>query len=372
MKLQQTIGILGGGQLARMTIAAAMQYGIRVKVLDKSADAPAAQYASEFTEGNPQDQAVAVAFAAGCDAVTIDSEHVSAAALSELAQQGVRVFPSGAALATIQNKCRQKEFFAAHKIPTARFRVVPSLDALRAQPPEFPAIQKKATAGYDGQGVMLLATEADLARAFDGESLLEERVAIAKEIAVIVATDLQGQRVTYDPVEMVFDGVRNILKYQICPADISEDQARHARAIALLAAEKLGIRGLLAVEMFINTAGEILVNEMAPRPHNSGHHTIEAAATSQYENLVRILTGMPLGDAATTTPSLMMNLLGPENGREAEFSAIISRALRMPYVHVHLYGKKDIRPYRKLGHITLTGEADQILVTYRQLTGGEQ
>lgn len=367
MNLKFTIGILGGGQLARMTIAAAMQFGIRVKVLDRSADAPAASYTSAFVCGDPQNFDTVMAFAEGCDAVTIDSEHVNADALSELASAGIVVTPSGAALKTIQNKCRQKEFFAAQKIATAPFRIVQSLAALHARPPEFPVIQKRATAGYDGQGVRLLNGAAELAGAFEGESLIEERVSIAKEIAVMVAVDRQGQRVIYDPVEMVFDGARNILKYQICPAEISDDQARHARALALLTAEKLGIQGLLAVEMFITTAGEMLVNEMAPRPHNSGHHTIEAAATSQYENLVRILAGLPLGAATTTRPSLMLNLLGPEKGAEQQYELVVTKALRMENAYVHLYGKTELRPFRKMGHITLTGPSDMLIRQYREL-----
>lgn len=367
MNLKFTIGILGGGQLARMTIAAAMQYGIRVKVLDHSSDAPAANYTSAFSCGDPHHFATVMAFAEGCDAVTIDSEHVNADALIALAEKGVFVTPSGAALKIIQNKCRQKEFFAAEKIPTAPFQVVPSLAALKAAPPAFPVIQKRATAGYDGQGVLLLQDESELDRAFDGESLIEERVAIDKEIAVMVAVDRHGQRVIYDPVEMVFDGTRNILKYQICPADMPEEKARHARALALLAAEKLGIQGLLAVEMFITTAGEIIVNEMAPRPHNSGHHTIEAAETSQYENLVRILAGLPLGEAVTTKPSLMLNLLGPEKGAERQYDLVVTKALRMENAFIHLYGKTELRPFRKMGHITLTGPRERLIRQYREL-----
>ena len=369
MNLKFTIGILGGGQLARMTISAAMQYGIRVKVLDRSSDAPVANYTCAFTCGDPQDFATVMAFAEGCDAVTIDSEHVNADALVALAAQGIIVAPFGAALKTIQNKCRQKEFYAAHDLPTAPFQVFASRDELAAAPLEFPIIQKKATAGYDGQGVLLLKSQADLEKAFEGESLVEHKIDIAREIAVIVATDRQGANVIYDAVEMVFDTAKNILKYQVCPADLSAQQLEAARSLALAVATKLGSVGLLAVEMFLTRGGELLINEMAPRPHNSGHHTIEAAATSQYENLVRILAGLPLGASTTTRPSLMLNLLGPEKGAEQEYALLVTKALRMENAYVHLYGKTELRPFRKMGHITLTGPQEQLIRQYRELSG---
>lgn len=364
----QTIGILGGGQLARMTLEAAMRFGAHCHVLDKNADAPAAAYTRYFTQGDALDFDTVMRFGAACDVVTIDSEHVNAAALTALAASGKRVYPSGEVLATIQNKCRQKEFLAARSIPTAKFRVFASRAALKEAKLDFPCVQKMATAGYDGYGVKVLQSAADLDTAFDGESLIEEKIDIAKEIAVIVATAENGKFVVYEAVEMVFDPQRNILSYQICPAQIEGGLLQRAAAIATNAAAQLGVRGLIAVEMFLTQSGEILVNEMAPRPHNSGHHTIEAAATSQYENLVRILLNLPLGNAETTSPSLMMNLLGPEAGREKEFAAMIARAQGMPGVRVHWYGKKDLRPFRKLGHITLTGGKAEILQTYRRLT----
>lgn len=367
MNLNFTIGILGGGQLARMTIAAAMQYGIRVKVLDRNADAPAASYSSAFVCGDPQDFDTVMAFAIGCDAVTIDSEHVNADALVELAAKGLIVAPAGKALKTIQNKCRQKEFFVAHNLPTAPFRIFASRAELVSAALNFPVIQKKATAGYDGQGVMLLASAADLGRAFDGESLIEEKISIAREIAVIVATDLAGAHVVYDAVEMVFDPAKNILKYQISPAELSGKELKAAHELALSAATKLGSVGLLAVEMFLTTGGNLMINEMAPRPHNSGHHTIEAAATSQYENLVRLLAGLPLGAATTTRPSLMLNLLGPEKGAEKQYELVVTKTLRMENAYVHLYGKTELRPFRKMGHITLTGPREQLIRQYQEL-----
>ncbi|MBX3720810.1 MAG: 5-(carboxyamino)imidazole ribonucleotide synthase [Turneriella sp.] len=364
----QTIGILGGGQLARMTLEAAMRFGVHCHVLDKNADAPAVPYTRYFTQGDALDFDTVMRFGAACDVVTIDSEHVNAAALIALAASGKRVYPSGAVLATIQNKCRQKEFLAARHIPTAKFRVFASRAELKQAKLDFPCVQKMATAGYDGYGVKVLQSAADLDTAFDGESLIEEKIDIAKEIAVIVATAENGKFVVYEAVEMVFDPQRNILSYQICPAQIEGGLLQRAAAIATNAAAQLGVRGLIAVEMFLTQSGEILVNEMAPRPHNSGHHTIEAAATSQYENLVRILLNLPLGSAETTSPSLMMNLLGPEAGREKEFAAMIARAQGMPGVRVHWYGKKDLRPFRKLGHITITGERAELLKQYSALT----
>jgi 5-(carboxyamino)imidazole ribonucleotide synthase len=351
-----------------MTLEAAMRLGVRCHILDKNPEAPAAPYTRYFTAGDTQDFDTVLRFSQACDVITIDSEHVNAAALVEIGRQGKFTTPQGNVLAVIQNKCRQKEFLQAHNIPTAPFKNFAEKSELLAIQWDFPLIQKKATAGYDGNGVKLLTSAADLAKAFDGESLIEEKISIAKEIAVIVATDRHGNRKVYDPVEMVFDTQKNILKYQICPAEISPEDTRLSQACALRAAEKLGIRGLLAVEMFITTMGEILVNEMAPRPHNSGHHTIEAAATSQYENLVRILLDLPIGSVATTQPSLMLNLLGPEKADEAVYQDLVETALITANAHVHDYGKKDLRPFRKLGHITFTGERDKLLEQYAALT----
>lgn len=368
MKILNDIAILGGGQLARMTIEAAMRLGVRCHVLDKNAEAPAAAYTKRFVQGDPMHAETVLGFAAQAHAVTIDSEHVSAAALESLKAAGKFVAPQGKVLEIIQNKCRQKEFLAQGKFPTAKFQVAQNKAALKSLPLQFPVVQKTATSGYDGYGVRLLSGAHDIETAFDGESLIEEKIAIAKEIAVIVASDRHGNRVAYDAVEMVFDKQRNILKYQLCPAEISAEVATRATELALSAARALGIVGLVAVEMFLTEQGDILINEMAPRPHNSGHHTIEAAATSQYENLVRILTDLPLGSPETTAPSLMLNLLGPEVGKESVYNTMIEKALKMPNAHVHLYGKKDMRPFRKLGHITLVGDRNTLIRQYETLT----
>lgn len=368
MKRVHEIAILGGGQLARMTIGAAMPWGVRCHVLDKNREAPAAPFTQYFTEGNPQDFETVMRFAAHADAVTIDSEHVDAAALEALASETCLVAPQGQILQIIQNKCRQKEFLRSHGFPTAHFLTAPNREALATLPLHFPVVQKAATAGYDGYGVKILESAADLQSAFDGESLLEEKVAIAKELSVIVASDSKGNRIAYDAVEMVFDQKRNILKYQLSPAELSANLATRAAELALSVAETLRIVGLLAVEMFLTDKGELLINEMAPRPHNSGHHTIEAAATSQYENLVRILAKLPLGSPETTAPSLMLNLLGPEPDKMAEWQKTIEKALALPNAHVHLYGKRDMRPYRKLGHITLVGERNTLIRQYEMLT----
>lgn len=368
MKFPQEIAILGGGQLARMTIGAAMRWGVRCRVLDKSREAPAASFTPYFNEGNPQDFETVMRFAATASAVTIDSEHVNAEALVALESKNCLVVPQGRVLQIIQNKCRQKEFLRNNGFPTANFFTAKNREELQTLPLQFPVVQKAATSGYDGYGVKILESVADLASCFDGESLLEEKVAIAKELAVIVASDSKGNRVAYDAVEMVFDKKRNILKYQICPAELSAGLTTRATELALSVAESLHVVGLLAVEMFLTEGGELIINEMAPRPHNSGHHTIEAAATSQYENLVRILTGLPLGSPETTAPSLMLNLLGPEPDKVAHWIATIEKALTLPNAHVHLYGKRDMRPYRKLGHITLLGERNTLIRQYETLT----
>lgn len=367
MKLPGDIAILGGGQLARMTVQAAMRLAVRCRVLDKDKDAPAAFYTQSFTQGNPLDKEAVLRFVENQSAVTIDSEHVNADALTELETKEALVAPQGSVLKIIQNKCLQKKFLEKRAFPTARFQCAKDKAALKAMQINYPFVQKSALAGYDGQGVQVIETAADLENAFEGESLIEEKISIAKEIAVIVASDCNGKRIAYDAVEMVFDKKRHILKYQLCPAEIPAHLATHAAELALEAAAALKIQGLLAVEMFLTEKGELLINEMAPRPHNSGHHTIEAAATSQYENLVRILTGLPLGSPETTAPSLMLNLLGPENERVESWNAMVTAALKMPNAHVHLYGKKDMRPFRKLGHITLVGERNTLIRQYETL-----
>ncbi|MBV6492399.1 MAG: N5-carboxyaminoimidazole ribonucleotide synthase [Turneriella sp.] len=352
-----------------MTIAAAMRLGVRCRVLDKDPNAPAALYTSAFKEGDARDFETVVTFANGCDALTIDSEHVSAEALSALEAKGLFTVPQGNILTIIQNKCRQKEFFEKQQIPTAPFKTYKNKEDLLSHLWDLPFIQKKATAGYDGSGVQLIQCEEDLKEVFDGESLVEKKISIAKEIAVIVVTDRRGNFVHYDPVEMVFDAKKNILRYQLCPADIGAKLAKEAQRLAVHVAKKLGVVGLLAVEMFLTTDGELLVNELAPRPHNSGHHTIEGAATSQYENLLRVLLDLPLGNAATTTPTLMLNLLGPQLGHEKEFENLIAKSLAIPHASLHWYGKKDMRPFRKLGHITLCGDKASLLSTYNNLLG---
>jgi 5-(carboxyamino)imidazole ribonucleotide synthase len=370
MKLQRTIGILGGGQLARMTIESAMRLGIRCKVLDRSSDAPAAHYTDGFVIGDPRDLDVAMKFASDCDVVTIDSEHVSAEALTRLEAQGKLAAPQGRVLRIIQNKCLQKDFISDHGFPTARYKKIAHIGELKNLPIDFPIVQKKATAGYDGYGVQVITTSQGLSAAFEGESLVEEKINILKELSVIVASDAAGNRVAYDAVEMVFDNERNILKFQLCPADISAAVAEKAQRLALEVAEALQIVGLVAVEMFLTVGDELLINELAPRPHNSGHHTIEAAATSQYENLVRILAGLPLGATTRTQDSLMLNVLGPAEGGMVALENAIEPYFKLPHAHVHLYGKTEIRPFRKLGHITLTGERAALVREFEAMRAG--
>ena len=370
MSLYPDIHVLGGGQLGLMLSQAAQNMGIHCHVLDRSVDAVGRRATPYFTQGDPQSEAAVLAFAQNAKILTFETEHVSVAAMRELEAQGIFVAPQSSVLEKIQNKVLQKQFYVSHAIPTAAFTIFDSKEKLSNARLNFPCIQKSALSGYDGYGVKLLQSETDLKSAFEGLSLVEEKVSIQKELAIIVARDLSGNIVTYDPVEMVFDGARNILLYQIAPARIDSKVAERARELAIAVSEAFQITGLLAVEMFWTIDDKLLVNEVAPRPHNSGHHTIEAYSISQYEMLIRILMREKIIQPILRKSSLMMNILGFETDSETKIRALTSRAMAHPDVHIHYYGKSDLRAFRKLGHITIMADDEKKLIeTYRAIRG---
>ncbi|MGB3617100.1 MAG: 5-(carboxyamino)imidazole ribonucleotide synthase [Catalinimonas sp.] len=351
-----TIGVLGGGQLGRMLLQAGIDLNLRFHVLDPDAKAPCRGIAHKFTQGKLQDYFTVCNFGLKADLITIEIEHVDALALEWLAEQGKQVFPSPAVVKLVQDKRAQKQFYRDHDIPTADFVLTENRADVAARADFLPAFHKLGKAGYDGRGVQHLATADDLTAAFDAPGVLEKRVEIAKEISVIAARRPNGEVRLYPPVEMVFHPEANLVEYLFAPADLDEAVCDEVNRQAERVVTAMGVVGLLAVELFVDRAGKVLVNEVAPRPHNSGHHTIEANVTSQYEQHLRAILDLPLGSPATVRHAAMVNLLGaPGHTGPAHYEGLAD-VLAMPGAHVHLYGKQQTKPFRKMGHVTLVGE----------------
>jgi 5-(carboxyamino)imidazole ribonucleotide synthase len=350
-----------------MMLQAAADIDVRLHILDPAADAPCARMAPYFTQGSFADHDTVLAFGKGKDVLTVEIEHVATEALEQLEAKGVKVYPQPRALRVIQDKGVQKQFYADHGIPTAPFTLVEG----KAGITQFPVVQKMRTGGYDGKGVQILKSEADLEKAFDVPSVLEELVPFEKEISVIVARNPQGQIEAFPPVEMVFNPVANLVEFLFSPANISEEVAERARQIALKTAEALDIVGLLAIEMFLLADGTILVNEMAPRPHNSGHQTIEGNLTSQYQQHLRAILNLPLGATDAVMPSAMVNLLGAEGHTGSVRYVGLEEAMAMPGVYPHIYGKSTTKPFRKMGHVTVihphAEECQQLALKVKEL-----
>lgn len=349
------VGILGGGQLGRMLIQAAIDLNTYICVMDGDAEAPCKNLAHEFVHGSLTDFDAVYNFGKGVDVLTIEIEHVNVDALKKLEAEGVRVYPQPAVIEVIQDKRLQKQFYAANHIPTSDFVLTDTLEDVQNHIHFLPAFQKLGKSGYDGRGVQRLSSEADLPKAFAEPGLLEKAVDFEKEISVIVARSASGEIKTFPVVELVFHPVYNLVEYLFAPADISADIARQADQIARTVAEKLQIAGLLAVEMFLTREGQILVNEVAPRPHNSGHHTIKANYTSQFEQHLRAILDLPLGDTQTKSHAAMVNLLGEAGHQGDVYYKGMNEVLAVSGVYPHLYGKKITKPFRKMGHVTILG-----------------
>lgn len=350
------IGILGGGQLGSMLVRHAIDYGLHVSVLDKDPDAPCARYTPHFTCGDPAAYDDVMSFGSGLDIITIERENVNTKALRALEKMGVKVFPSPDVIEIIQDKFVQKSFLATHGIPVVPGISVSGRAELQQYADRLPACLKKRRNGYDGYGVMVLKQVNDIENAFDEPAVLEDLVDIAHEISVIVSRNEAGAIECYDPVMMIFNKERMVLDFQLCPADISRQQTIEASNLAIRIAQVLDLVGILAVEMFITTDGKLLVNELAPRPHNSGHHTIEGCTTSQYEQQLRAILGLPPGEAKLKNSSVMINILEPAAMRSERMEEAIRSLLGLGAVHLHWYGKKGSRSGRKIGHITITDQ----------------
>lgn len=349
---QQKLGVIGGGQLGRMLIQSAIDFNISVSVLDPDKEAPCS-FLADFHQGKLTDFDTVLVFGASCDILTIEIENVNTAALKELVKQGKKVFPQPEVIELIQDKRTQKQFFADYRIPTADFLLVENKSEVLQNAHFLPAVNKLGKEGYDGRGVQLLRSTEDLDKAFDSPGLLEKLIDFEKEIAVIVARNEQGDIVSYPAVEMVFHPEKNLVEYLFSPAALPGNVLQDADRIARKVIKSLNMVGLLAVEMFVTKDGKVLVNEVAPRPHNSGHQSIEANVTSQYEQHLRAIFNLPLGACNMMLPSAMVNLLGEDgyNGK-AQYKGF-EEVVKIQGIHVHLYGKRITKPFRKMGHVTI-------------------
>jgi 5-(carboxyamino)imidazole ribonucleotide synthase len=347
------LGVLGGGQLGKMLLAETQKFDIYTCILDSSNEAPCAQICNEFHQGNLMDFDTVYNFGKKVDLLTIEIEHVNIDALIKLEKEGLNIYPQPSILQIIQHKGKQKDFFKENNIPTATHKRFSSLSALKKEALPYPFVWKSAQFGYDGTGVKIVRNENDLNSLPDNESITEALIPFKNELAVIVARNKNGEIKTYPVVEMEFHPEANQVEYVICPARISEEVAKKAIKIALKIAETFGNIGLLAVELFQTEADEILVNEVAPRTHNSGHYSIEASYTNQFEQHLRSILNLPLGNTDSKVAGIMVNLVGEEGFSGDVIYKNIEKILEMKGVTPHIYGKKQTRPFRKMGHVTI-------------------
>jgi len=352
-----TLGILGGGQLGKMLLTETRKFDITTKVLDPSPDAPCRIACNTFVQGNLTDFNTVYNFGKDVEVLTIEIENVNVEALEKLQTEGVKVYPSPQTIKNIQNKATQKQFYATHGIPTAPFQVFQNTESLKKaineQQLTLPFVWKSARFGYDGNGVKIVRQLTDLNLLPNDQCIAESLVPFKKELAVIVARNAKGQVRTYPVVEMEFHPEANQVEYVLCPARIEEAVAQKARTIAIQVAQAFEVVGLLAVELFQTENDEILVNEVAPRPHNSGHYSIEAAYTNQFEQHLRAILNLPLGSTESKVAGVMVNLVGAEGFQGKVMYENIEQIMAMEGVTPHIYGKKETRPFRKMGHVTI-------------------
>ena len=354
------LGILGGGQLGKMMLPIAQAWDIYTKVLDADIDAPCKNYCNEFVLGNLQDFDTVYQFGQDCDVITIEIEKVNVDALKKLKSEGKVVHPNPNSLEIIQDKGLQKMFYKTNQIPTSDFIIFDNkmavLNAIENKLIKIPFVQKTRKDGYDGRGVCVVNTEGDLVNLLDGPCLVEDKVEISIELAIIAARNEQGEIVVYDPVSMEFHDGANMLDLLLYPAPIDQSITEKAQQIAKDLITQFDICGLLAVEFLIDKQNNIWVNEVAPRAHNSGHQTIESSYTSQYQQHVRAILNLPLGSTKTMMPSAMVNILGAEGHTGNVYYDGITECLHEEGVFIHIYGKKITKPFRKMGHATIVNQ----------------
>lgn len=346
------VGVLGGGQLGRMLIQEAINFNIDLHIID-SAGCPCSLTASHFTEGNIRDYDDVLKFGHDLDILTIEIENVNVEALYQLEKEGVKVFPQPNVIELIQDKGLQKQFYEKHGLPTAPYKLVKDLKEAKAEDAFLPYVQKLRKGGYDGKGVLAMKTSNDLDSGFDEPCVLEQFVDLDKELSVIVARNEAGETRSFPLVEQEFNNEANLVEFLFSPADVNSEIEDRAQKIAEKIITELDMVGLLAVEFFLAKSGELYVNEIAPRPHNSGHQTIEGNITSQFEQHLRSITGLPLGSTAIIKPSVMINLLGSKNHTGKAIYKGLQDILKHEGVYPHLYGKAETKPFRKMGHITV-------------------
>ncbi len=356
------IGILGGGQLGRMLLQAAANYPVETFVMENDNECPASHLCHHFTKGDIKNFEAVYNFGKGLDAITIEIENVNVEALEKLETEGIKIFPKPSVLKTIKNKILQKQYYHQHQIPTAEFIITHEQAELLMQEKFLPAVHKLGEGGYDGRGVEIIKTLEDVEKGFNAPAVLEKLIPIQKEIAQMIAVNEKGEVALYPPVEMLFDPQLNLLDYQLCPAEIPTQTLYKVEAIAMAVVRNFNSPGIFAVEMFVDKSGDVLVNETAPRVHNSGHHTIEAHYSSQFDMLWRIILGYPLGNTEAILPSIMVNIIGAEGFNGNVKYEGLEEVLNIENTFVHLYGKKQTKPGRKMGHVTILSMEKQDLL----------
>jgi len=347
------IGILGGGQLGRMLLQEAINLNIHLHCLDPDENAPCSKIAHSFTVGSLTDYETVLAFGKDKDLISVEIENVNIEALKALEKQGVAVFPQAHILELIQDKGLQKQFYLENNIPTAPFELIENKADL-LEKIHFPIVHKLRKGGYDGKGVQILKNEEEAEKSFDMPSILEEQIPFVKELSVIVARNIDGETKAFPAVECEFNPEANLVEFLFAPATISKELEQQAKDLAISVIEKLNMIGLLAVELFLDVDGNLLVNEIAPRPHNSGHHTIECNVTSQFAQHLRAILNLPLGETSITKAGAMINLLGEKGFEGKAVYDGLETALEIPGVYPHIYGKEITKPFRKMGHVTIT------------------
>ncbi len=348
--------------MCRMLLQASANYPVETFVMENDSECPAAHLCHHFTKGDIRNFDDVYNFGKGLDAITIEIESVNDDALEKLESEGVKVYPTAAALRIIKNKINQKQFYKDYSIPTSSFVITQTANEVQQHIDFLPAVHKIGMGGYDGRGVQIIKTKDEISKAFDVPAVLEKMVDIHKEIAVIVAVADNGEVAMYPAVDMVFDPYLNLLNHQVSPADIPEKALWRIEAIASKLVKDLKSPGIFAIEFFIDRAGEVYVNETAPRVHNSGHHTIEANYSSQFDMLWRILLNYPLGNTEHILPAAIVNLLGEDGFTGEAVYEGLNEILQIQNVFVHIYGKKDTKPGRKMGHITILSKEKQELI----------
>lgn len=356
------VGILGGGQLGRMLLQAGANYPVETFVLENDVHCPAAHLCHHFIKGDITRFDDVYTFGKGLDAITIEIESVNLEALEKLEAEGVAVYPKPAALKIIKDKILQKEFYKKNQIPTSEFVITQNLDELAQQENFLPAVHKLALGGYDGKGVQVIKNKDEISKGFDAPAVLEKKVHIKKEIALIIAVSSSGEIKLYSPVDMVFNQRLNLLSHQLSPAELPQKVFWKVEAIAMKLVKDLKSPGIFAVELFVDIDDNVLVNETAPRVHNSGHHSIEACYSSQFDMLWRIMLQYPLGNTDNILPAAIVNLVGENDHTGPACYQGLEEVLKMDNVFVHIYGKAETKPGRKMGHVTILSSEKQELL----------